>query len=273
MTAAVVMLTATFVGSCASVARAKTVSVPIELVGNYPILSVDIEGHKVRLMFDLGEDSALVLTRTALDEIKIAPTGADRDIADVKGNTMVSPTFSVPHLQIGRAVFTNVAGRVDVHDPSYQSAPVGQQGYIGPNLLSSYWVVLDYRHGKMTLIPPEDQATERSECSGAPVPFLPEWNGAPVTKATTDFGDLTVVWDTGAPVSLIRNLRLEKAVPSNDLVRTEHFTLNGVDFGPLDLRPFEFSQPPGTDGFIGTNFFARHVVCIDLPGNRFLIQR
>jgi len=30
------------------------------------------------------------------------------------------------------------------------------------------------------------------------VPLLPEWKGAPVTKANTDWGELTLVGDTGA---------------------------------------------------------------------------
>jgi hypothetical protein len=107
------------------------------------------------------------------------------------------------------------------------------------------------------------------------VPFLPEWDGAPVTKAQTDLGDLTFVWDTGAPISIIRKARIEETHTQavNQVIRTERFFLNGTDFGPLELRPLEFSQPAGTDGFVGTNFFAQHVVCVDFPGKRFLIRQ
>jgi hypothetical protein len=249
-------------------AAVRPVTVPVELIGNYPIISADINGHKVRLMFDLGEDSALVLTRTTLEELKIAPTGAGHAIADVKGNTMESPTFEVPHLRI-------VSGRIDAHDPSFQSSHVGQQGYIGPSLLDTYQIVLDYRARKITLIPPGTQRIERAGCSGVVVPFLPEWDGAPVTKAQTDLGDLTFVWDTGAPVSIIRKARIEQTHTKTaiQVIRTERFFLNGTDFGPLELRPLEFSQPPGADGFVGTNFFAQHVVCVDFPGKRFLIRQ
>jgi hypothetical protein len=256
-------------------AAVRPVTVPLELSGNYPIISADIDGHKVRLMFDLGEDSALVLTRATLKELRIAVTEAGRTITDVKGNTMQSPIFKIPHLRIGGASFTNISGRVDAHDPTYQSAHVGQQGYVGPSLLGAYRIVLDYRAGKMTVIPPGTQRIERAGCTGTVVPFLPEWEGAPVTKAQTDFGDLTFVWDTGAPVSIIRKSRIEEtqAKVVNQVIRTERFSLNDTDFGPLEFRPLEFSQPPGTDGFIGTNFFAQHVVCVDFPGNRFLIRK
>jgi hypothetical protein len=259
----------------ADAAVVRPVTVQLELIDNYPIISADIDGHKVRLMFDLGEDSALVLTRNTLDQLKIAPTGAGHAIADVKGNTMESPTFRVPHLQIGGASFANISGRIDAHDATYQSAHVGQQGYIGPSLLVAYRIVLDYRAGKMTLIPSGTKHIDRVGCSGTAVPFLPEWDGAPVTKARTDFGDLIFVWDTGAPVSIIRKARIEetRAKAVNQVIRTDRFSLNDTDFGPLEFRPLEFSQPPGTDGFIGTNFFTQHVVCVDFPSNRFLIRQ
>jgi len=103
-----------------------------------------------------------------------------------------------------------------------------------------------------------------------PVPF-PE----SVAKAQTDFGDLTLVWDTGAGVSIVRRARIDPTRMKivHDAVLTKLFRLNGVDFGPLEFRIVEFSEPPGVDGFIGGNFLAKHVGCLDFPGKRLLIQR
>ena len=239
-------------------------TVPLAIVQNSPNFSAEIDGHKVRLWFDLGADDSLTLSRATLDELGIKPTGPGRRFMDTKGNTQEARTFDVPRLAIGSAVFKAVPGIVDVHTPSLG------QGYIGPSLFAAYQIVLDYRGGKMTLIPPGIQLIERAGCSGAPVPF-PEG----VSKAQTDFGDLTLVWDTGAGVSFIRKSRIEQAQAKavNQAVRTEHFRLNGVDFGPLGFRLLEFSEPPGVDGFIGGNFFAKHVVCLDFPGKRLLIQQ
>jgi hypothetical protein len=30
---------------------------------------------------------------------------------------------------------------------------------------------------------------------------------------------------------------------------------------------------PKFDGFVGYNFFERHIVCVDFPGNRLIIDR
>jgi hypothetical protein len=51
------------------------------------------------------------------------------------------------------------------------------------------------------------------------------------------------------------------------------FELAGVNFGPLQLRVFDYVEPAGTDGFIGYTFFERNVVCIDFPRNRLFIAR
>lgn len=239
-------------------------TVPLATVDNSPSFPAEIDGHKVRLWFDLGADASLTLSRATLDELGIKPTGPGHKFMDVKGNTMEARTFNVPRLGIGSEVFTAVPGIVDVHAPSLG------QGYVGPSLFATYRIVLDYRGGKMTLIPPGTQLIERAGCRGTSVPF-PEG----VSTAQTDFGDLTLAWDTGAGVSFIRKSRIDQAQAKvvNQAVRVEHLRLNGVDFGPLGFRLIEFSEPPGVDGFIGANFFAKHVVCLDFPGKRLLIQQ
>jgi hypothetical protein len=111
-------------------------------------------------------------------------------------------------------------------------------------------------------------------CKGTVVPILPDWQGEPVTKGRSDFGGMTLIWDTGIPTSVIRKTWAQEAgaAVTGESVTTRHFILGGVDFGPLKLNIFDYSEPAGTDAFVGYNFFAKHVVCIDFPGNRFLIQ-
>ena len=105
-----------------------------------------------------------------------------------------------------------------------------------------------------------------SACAGHRVPFDPKWNGEPVAKAKTDIGELTFVWDTGAPMSLIQ------AATANGRAVTKTFVLGDRDFGPQPLRSVTFVQPEGADGFIGYDFFARHKVCVDFPGQAFWIE-
>lgn len=114
-----------------------------------------------------------------------------------------------------------------------------------------------------------------STCVGHRVEFDPTWNGEPVSKARTDIGELTFVWDTGAPMSFIQAAlaaKIDSGPLAKDRTVTRSFALGNKDFGPLELRAMTFVQPEGVDGFIGYDFFARHKVCVDFPDRAFWIE-
>lgn len=260
--------------SAERMAAAGSTTVPMQLLGNFPVISAQIEGNDVPLIFDLGDESALVLTQNVIDRVKTSPASEEHRARDAAGNVIQSAMFKVPRVQIGNIVFTDVTGRPDVHDSSYQATAVGQQGYLGTALLKTYKVVLDYPRGQMTLISPDSTKEQSAKCRGTTVPFLPDWNGSAFTKATTDFGELTAVWDTGTPASILRKAHAPRVDGSavGQTLTTKSLVLGGTDFGPLTLDVYDYAEPAGTDMFIGYNFFANHVVCIDFPGKRFLIQ-
>lgn len=269
----IILLSLLFAKECFSADESTTV--PIQIRGNFPVVNVKIDGMDVPLTFDLGNTTALVLSQKILDRVKTLPIDEIDRSSDVQGNVIQSAKFKLSLLQIGSARFTDVIGRLDLHDRSYQATDVGQQGSFGTSLLESYEVVLDYPHRKMTLVSRDNTNDRTTMCKGTIVPFLPDWNGDPVTKAGTDFGDLTAVWDTGSPVSILRKRGSQNIGDRvlTDAVITKHFNLGGTDFGPLKLEVADYVEPAGTDMFVGYNFFAKHIVCIDFPRHRFLIQR
>src|SRR5215469_1620317 len=61
--------------STTAVVRAQTTTVALALVDGSPMISADSDGHQVRLVFDLGQDSDLVLTRETVEQLKILPSG------------------------------------------------------------------------------------------------------------------------------------------------------------------------------------------------------
>lgn len=248
--------------------------VEMQLLGNLPVITAKIQGNDVPVIFDLGDDLGLALKQGVIDRLKTLPATETYRAYDAAGNVIQSAMFRVPQLQIGSEAFTDVIGRPDLHDPSYQATEVGQQGYIGTAPFKTYKVVLDYRHRRMTLIPPGSSKSQLEKCRGSVVPFLPDLTGGRMTQAITDFGTLTAVWDTGSPVSLLRKTQSHKVTEDApfDVVTTRHLILGGADFGPLKLTVADYAEPAGTDMFIGHNFFANHVVCIDFPGKRFLVR-
>ena len=258
--------------------RSGPVTVPMTIVDHFPVITARVEGQDVPLMFDLGSDARLALPEQLLARIATQPIAETRKWSDAKGHIVEAPMFKVPRIEIGGVTFDGVVGHVQKSDPSYPAPTVFMQGMIGEPFFEGYKLVLDYAGERMTLIPDADRDPERAGCGGTVVHFMREWDGAPVTRAITDLGILVMVWDTGAPVSAVRRSRAlaEGASATDKVLTSRRFVLGGEnfeDFGPLELRLFDYAEPQATDGFIGHSFFARHVVCIDTAARAFRVRR
>jgi len=118
------------------------------------------------------------------------------------------------------------------------------------------------RHGTSRLVARERQCHFRRSGTESPLPRrIWTW-------------DTWRWWDTGTPTSVLGKRFAQEAQPnlSEDILTAKRLTFAGTDFGPLQFQIWDVSLPPGFDGFIGYNFFAHHIVCMDFPGNRLLIQ-
>jgi hypothetical protein len=231
--------------------------IPLEVINNFPVIGVVIGDETIPVAFDLGGDNTIELTAAALEKINVRYLQERYTWLDAKGHKLEARMFVIPELRIGDAVFRNVEGHEDAEAPDWRKVRAGQ-GRLGRALFApSHKLELDYQGRTMRL---------DSACAGHRVPFDPKWNGEPVAKAKTDIGELTFVWDTGAPMSLIQ------AATANGRAVTKAFVLGDRDFGPLTFRAVTFVQPEGADGFIGYDFFARHKVCVDFPGQAFWIE-
>jgi hypothetical protein len=106
------------------------------------------------------------------------------------------------------------------------------------------------------------------------VPFSssPQWHGEAVTEAQTDLGKVTLWWDTGAPLSALRSalVKTPAAQSEKKVLATKRFRLGDADFGPQRFELWDM-ELPGFDGFLGYDFFAAHVVCIDYTRHRVII--
>jgi hypothetical protein len=276
------MKTKIVVGCCAvsmlsamscSAETAASVSVPIEIVNNFPVLSLSIGDQEIPVAFDLGGDHQIELTPEALQKIDVQYLEETYEWIDAKGNRLKARKFIIPELRIGGAVFRNVEGHEDAEATHWPKTRAGL-GRMGRVLFQSHKMVLDYQRSTIDLVSGESANVEGEGCSGHRIPFDPQWNGEPVSKVLTDFGRLTLYWDTGAPGTFVQASLLaldENAAPAKPVL-SQKFAMQGRDFGPLELRPIQFSQPEGIDGFLGYNFFAKQVVCIDFAGKEFLVR-
>jgi hypothetical protein len=250
--------------------------VPLQLSHRLAVVVAKIDGMDVPLLLDSGAQSPLALQQSVLDQIKTAPVSGSFSGQDVNG-TFEAPQYRLSRVQIGQASFSDIIARLDVHSPSNRPVDLGQQGLVGTGLFKSYRMVIDYPHRTMIL---EAEGSGSTLCRGTVVPFapLPPNNEAhePLTQTETDMGSVAVWWDTGAQASVLSKRFLEQVhakLAKDDSITTSRLNLGGTDFGPWRFETMDISLPPFFQGFLGYDFFARHVVCFDFPRKQLLVRR
>ena len=253
---------------------ADSTTIPLRIRENYALVDVRVDGRSVPLLFDTGDARGILLAQPVLDRARAKRTGESSKVIDIKGNVVEAPRYEIPRLQIGSIELTNVIADLDLHDPSYTPDQHGQQGFLGTALLKPYQVVIDYSRSTLTLALP-GSARAHAECRGTAVTFIESWHGEPVTEVETDLGSVTLWWDTGAPLSILstRFAQRMRADLKEGPMTSQRLLAGGVAFGPWTFEVVDLSLPPGFEGFIGYDFYARHVVCMDFPGKRLLVRR
>jgi len=249
------------------------VTVPIELVNNFPVLKVSVDDQSVAVMFDLGGSDELVLTSDALRPLKVERLSETYAWVDAMGNRLETKRFRVPEIRIGTLAIGDVTGHEDAEAATYRKTP-GGAGYIGPALVRSFKLVVDYDRRLMTFIPNDVKNPKAYGCFGTEIRFDSDMGGEPITRVKSDLGEQRFVWDTGAPMMIVRKslVSAHGVVPDGPLFQSTKFKLGRKDFGPMQLHMFDFGEPAEVDGYIGYDFFAKNVVCIDLRGQRFLVR-
>ena len=213
-------------------------AISLEIVNNFPVIGVEIGGQTIPVSFDLGGDNTIELTAEALGRIQVRYLQERYTWMDAKGHTLEARMFVIPEMRVGSAVFRDVKGHEDAEAPDWPKIRAGL-GRLGRSLFTSHRLELDYRGKTMRI---------DSACAGHRVAFDPAWEGEAVSKVTTDIGELSFVWDTGAPMSFIQAAsarKIDSHVAAKGTVVTKTLAMAGKDFGPLALRAMEFVQPEG----------------------------
>lgn len=259
-------------GNSETGSTATSTFVQIEVVQSASVIPISIDGQKIPVSFDLGGSDTLELSTAALQKIAVIPLSDKAAWLDAKGNRLEARRFRVPELRIGSFVFKNVEGHEDVEAANWPKGRAGS-GRLGADLLKGHTIVLNYPEKRLGLLTATGSSTLAAGCGETRIPFHPDWNGEAVSSATTDYGELVLVWDTGAPVTLVQPKVLGGDAKLGDRKVSARFAFNGEDFGPVELRGFAFSQPEGADGFLGHDFFSRFVVCVDFRDKSFRVAR
>jgi len=196
---------------------------------------------------------------------------------DWTGQEFRAQLFKIPSVTIDGRTFRNLLAE-QANDPG--SGEGGEiSNSIGRDFLSHYFVVIDYANLAMTLLPPASSAMASTQCGSRRIPMEPtKESGLVVVRLETPSGSFRAILDTGAQYSVIpeeqarsRNLPLffRGETPFYNL---EKLTVAGQDMGSLEFVVIPAKPPEDFQVFLGSNFFSKHVVCLDYKNREILVR-
>jgi predicted aspartyl protease len=234
--------------------------IPVEIESRNPITTARINGVNVQLIIDSG-GGLLSLKAETIKKVSAVPTQAAISSTDALGITSNRATFKVDVLELGSKRFADI----EADEISGYAANSPGDGIIGKRLLNQFVAVYDYPSRKITLYSSKERTAIQRECRGIQVDTVPDLEGAIVSMATMDHQSMRMLWDTGATYSFVKkSFADEHNLPVQEVFyTTQRFELGQHDFGPLKLVVLDLKAPGNVDGYLGYNFFANHVVCID----------
>ncbi len=255
-------------------------TVPIRLVDTDPVIEVKINGSSIDVQFDIGSGTTLDLFPRQLASISKRLIDTASGGLSMSGPMGERPVYEVDLIEIGDIKFTQARIVEDYHDSEYRewfSSRLDAYGFLGRGLLDRYKVVIDYPNRELTLISHAARPEEHAACTGAELPLVQGQDWGLVSKAETELGEFVFVWDTGTPATGVLKRRTDLDdldYQDGDTLLVEQFDINGHVFGPMELEVWDWTEnAPPFDGFIGYDFFADKVICVDFPDHRIFVQQ
>jgi gag-polyprotein putative aspartyl protease/Aspartyl protease len=262
----------------ASGATQDPLRLPLTISENNPVTSIEVAGHEINIVVDTG-GGVLGLSPEALAQAgAVELTGEPTIWTDAQGRAHKARRFRVPQIRVGGRFFTDLDAIEAETIPNGPPVP----NVLGREFLRHFVVIFDYPGRMLTLLSPEttDAEAEAMGCKGTRVPFepTPTEPGLAISRVTVDGAMLRLAWDTGAQYSALpADVVTEYELPVDPAVgekppfyNTKRLIIGRSDFGPLDFVVLPLKLP--SDGVLGYNAFAKHVVCLNYGRSELRIR-
>lgn len=265
-----------FLLSCSACTHGEIV-VPVEMQYGNPVATAVIGDQEVRLIVDSGGYS-LGLRPETVAELSIDRSSESVSTTDIQGETRESESLAIRSIEIGGREFANLSGYVWQMPPQLADRTPRIEGTLGRDFLNRYVAIYDYGSLTITLVENTEEAADR--CEGVEVALVENPENVIVTRAEVENGLVTAIWETGATHSFIkahiaedRGFPLDPVAGPNGVYTSKNFGVGGNDFGALEFVALPITEPQGVDVYIGRNFFAKHVVCVNVIDGWLRVRR
>jgi predicted aspartyl protease len=244
------------------------IRLPLTVIQSNPVTTISVGGRTVQAIVDTGGDGAITLSKEILGSVGAVSLEETLVGTDYLGREHMRPRFRVPLVTIGGHTFQNMVV-VQAPDRAEGNRPPVPNG-IGRQLLSQYFVIVDYAGASITLWPSSAKSTASMNCGRTRIPMEhTEEDGLVVTDFDAQPVQVRLLWDTGATYSVLPQAMAEKlgletiARGNTKFWQAKTLSVGTHDFGPLEFVVVPAKLPGDFDGMLGRNFFEHHVVCLD----------
>ncbi len=242
----------------------------------FPSVSVTIQGHAIPLAFDLGGSRLqLAVSVAVLSGLNIRFKHIDHVAhgVDARGVRSSYEEFILPEIKLGDFILNDIKG-IEYHPWGGEGAP--KNGIVGFDLIAQFNVIIDFSNSVVILVRGHDYPPGYDVGSWPKVPFIV--SGHMITAANVNGKDISLIWDTGTPVSSIKlqtiisgdvkkcsKIVLFKVAAGPDTckeITANEFIMADHNFGPMIFYTRSMPGLP-VDGMIGDDFFKTHIVYLD----------
>ncbi len=278
-------------GGCSTTQPYETVTPGLELFEPFDVpLTVNEQGvavvtvltsmGPVELILDTGADQAILL-RTDSEVINSLPRTGAQWKSSASGVLRRAAAYRIEAVSIGPLQFTGVEA---VEEESSLPEFMPGDGVLGRGLIEGLTLDIDLPASRLGIYPAGVLPPDINDDGWIVAPLDSIHNGPVVNVRLDDSTTIrSLVLDTGAIalgddglyglIELPDDIRPTRSADSDyPVFDARNVHVGDADIGPLSFYVKEYSQPPGTHGFLGNALFATHRVIIDPLGKRVFIR-
>ncbi len=261
--------------------------------GHIPVITVEIQGQPVRLMFDTGAAISF-LSPGAYNRLQLNQTDnpPGYDVTGIGGTRPVS-AFALVDIDFGAVKLKNEVVAIFAKSTPDEIGPNAIDGIMGYDILQYFDIGLDLPHNRITLYTPQHCIVTETPWAGNYVPtaFTRPRAASPVIQEAIDGQNFNMTIDTGAYHSLIMQASLERknVTPEAEPAASNgngtgiaglKFQYRAAQFSTFDVGAQEFENAWLTldttkeadlnevsDGLLGEDYLSSHRVFIDNRGD------
>jgi hypothetical protein len=227
------------------------------------IALVKIGDEKLRVLVDSGGSSGISIRRELTTKLGIQPSDIQTESEDAFGKKTISVSLIVPKLVIGSESFFNIEGKIWNAPRALQDLKPQIDGVIGRKFLNQFNVIYNFPDKSIQLIDKEKPLSPY--CKGVHFDISYIEDGALTSTIKVQEGPLTILWDTGASYSFIKEsvVTNRKLKVTDQIYRTKFIMDESMPDKPIDFIALGFHKPDSIDAIIGHDVFLKNKICID----------